>query len=465
VIPGATQSIAVTYDETGLTNNTGYTNYIEIASDDPDYFPQDPSGAAMGVPTIQFELFIGCPDAEAVMTTGLGEVWVNNFGAEAGGGNFNDPGTQNFNINGNTANHFDGGTALVVQDSVHWAFDGCSVGGYPRRAGEWGPTLPCGLTVNALNVAGPAGPDAIEEVSWNQLDLASTNGFFAASSRNAGGVFCTVQRVASQAAAFGDFVLTSMTIQNEPGDFGDISGNLNDLYYGGVTDWDVSGTDNLKAFADGYGLTNGGAVGWGNPAATWIVGHLRLDANIVGAGAIGAGGSPTFMAGDIMDDQGRGNRAFDMLSSPATYGPSVDPASTNNTDLASLWTMIHVPTLADGESVTFYYAIYQIQKGVNGLPWTNAATADASYKEIACRAKAFAGFAKGDVNCDGCVDLADVVLLGNILDGLYSPAGTGGVYTADANGDNAYSQADYDLVYDVVAGVQPASALANAWRF
>jgi hypothetical protein len=467
VAPGAAQSIAVTYDETGLTNNTGYTNYIEITNDDPDYYPQDPSGAALGVPTITFQLFIGCPDAEAVMNTGLGEVWVNNFGADAGGGNFNDAGPQNFSILGNTANMFDGGTALVVQDAFHWAFDGCSVGGYPRRAGEWGPTLPCGLTINASNVDSPlgVGADAIEDVSWNQLDLASTNGYFAPSSRNAGGVFCTVKRVASQDAAFGDFVLTAMTIQNEPGDFGDISGALNDMYYGGVTDWDISGTDNLKAFADGYGQTNGGGPGWGNPASTWIGGHVRLDGDIVGAGPLGMGGSPTFMGGDIFDDQGHGDNAFIMMSDPANYGASIDPASINNTDIGALWSLIHVPSLADGESVTFYYAIYQVENGFNGLPWSNAAEADAAYAEITCRAKAFAGFAKGDVNCDGCVDLSDVVLLGNILDGLYDPTGTGGVYTADANGDNAWTQADYDLVYDVVAGVQPASALANAWRF
>jgi len=314
------------------------------------------------------------------------------------------------------------------------------------------------------------GADAIEDVSWNMLDLASTNGFFNPSSRPCGGVFCTVQRVASQDAAFGDFVLTAMTIQNEPGDWGgsgydDISGTLNDLYFGGVTDWDISSNDNLKAFSDGYGQTDGVAVGWGNPAATWICGHARLDGDIVGAGPLGSGGAPTFMSADMIDDQGRGNRAFDMLSSPAGYGASVDPASTDNTDLAALWSLVHIPSLADGESFTFYYCIYQVENGVNGLPWTDAASADAAYKEVTCRAKAFAGFAKGDVNCDGCVDLADVVLLGNILDGLYDPTGTGGVYTADADGDNAWTQADYDLVYDVVAGVQPASALANGWRF
>jgi len=57
------------------------------------------------------------------------------------------------------------------------------------------------------------------------------------------------------------------------------------------------------------------------------------------------------------------------------------------------------------------------------------------------------------------------VTLGNIVDGLIDPAGTGGCYTADVDADNDYDEDDYELLYDVLAGVQPESALANAWRF
>ena len=170
------------------------------------------------------------------------------------------------------------------------------------------------------------------------------------------------------------------------------------------------------------------------------------------------------MLGDIQDDQGHGDHAFAMLSDPASYCATIDPASCDNTDIGAIWSLFHAPTIADGASETFYHAIYQIENGVNG-DWSDAATADAAYAEVACRAKAFAGFGKGDVTCDGAVDLADVVALGNIVDGLLDPAGTGGVYTADCDGDNDWDNDDYNLLYDVVAGVQPASALANAWRF
>jgi hypothetical protein len=56
VAPGASQTISVTYDASGLAGNAEYTNYIEIDTDDPDYYPQDTSGATLGLPQIVFVL-------------------------------------------------------------------------------------------------------------------------------------------------------------------------------------------------------------------------------------------------------------------------------------------------------------------------------------------------------------------------------------------------------------------------
>jgi hypothetical protein len=464
--PGAAQTLNIDYDETGLQNNTGYTNYIEIYNDDPDYYPQDPSGATWGPPTLQFEMFIGCPDAQDELATGLGHIWLSNFGAEAGGTNFSSPGDDNFVVNGENTHHFDGGWALVIQDSLHWAFDGASVGAYPRRAGEWGPTLPCGLTVAANNYNSPlgAGADAVEEVKYNMIDLASPNGFHTPFTRQCGGVYAEVHRVGSQDPAFGDFVLTHIRLTNEVGAPGDIPGAMNNVYFGIVTDWDISSNDNVRNYNDGYVQEDNGV---GAPATgTWMAGHVRLDADHVGGAGIGSGSAPTFMTGDIQNDQNHGEAAYRMMSSPLTYCASVDPASCANTDLASLWSCAYFPSIADGASADIYMAIFRVEDGVNGLPFVSgAAGAEAVYREVTCRAKAFAGFGKGDVNCDGCVDLQDVVALGNIVDGLLDPTGTAGVYAGDVDGDNDWDAADYDLLYDVVSGVQPASALANAWRF
>jgi hypothetical protein len=471
IAPGATQTLNVDYDETGLTNNTGYTNYIEVDSDDPDYFPQDPTNAVFDLPAIQFELFIGCPDATDFITTGLGQAWITNFGAEAGGGNFATPDADDgFNINGETAHHFDGGWALVVQDSIHWALDGVSTGGYPRRAGHWGPTLPCGLTVAANNYPRPGGVDAVEEVSYNMIDLASIQTANAvtgipAGSRSAGGVFVEAQRVGSTDAAFGDFLLTHLVITNEPGAPGTIPGAMNNVYFGVITDWDISSNDNVRNYNDGYAQEDNGA---GAPGpGTWMDGHVRLDQDHFGAGGVGSGAAPTFMTSDFYDQtaNGHGLAAMRMMSNPTGYCATLDPASCANTDLAALWSAAYFPSIADGASVDIYMAIYRVEDGVNGLGFVSgAAGAEAVYREVTCRAKAFAGFGKGDINCDGCVDLQDVVALGNIVDGLLAPAGAS-IYTADTDGDNDHDNADYDLLYDVVSGVQPASALANAWRF
>jgi hypothetical protein len=464
IAPGATQTLNVDYDETGLTNNTGYTNFIEIDSDDPDYFPQDPSGASFGLPFIQFELFIGCPDALDFLTTGLGEAWLTNFGAEAGGSNFATADNQDaFVVNGNDAHHFDGGWALVVGDSAHWALDGVSVGAYPRRAGEWGPTLPCGLTVVANNYPSAAGLDAVEEVSYNMLDLASTNGYFTPSARQCGGVLLEVQRVGSQDADYGDFVLTHIKLTNEVGAPGDIPGAMNNVYFGVITDWDISSNDNVRNYNDGYAQEDNGAGAPGT--GSWMDGHVRLDQNHVGAGGVGSGAAPTFMTADFFDQPAHGEASYRMMSNPTGYCATVDPSSCANTDLAALWSAAHFPSIADGASVDIYMAIYRVEDGVNGLPFVSgAAGAEAVYREVTCRAKAFAGFGKGDINCDGCIDLQDVVALGNIVDGLLTPS-PAAVYTADADGDNDWDSADYNLLYDVVSGVQPASNLANGWRF
>jgi hypothetical protein len=316
--------------------------------------------------------------------------------------------------------------------------------------------------VVANNYPSTAGTDAVEEVTYNMIDLASPNGFFAPSTRQCGGVFLTVQRVGSQDPAFGDFVLTHINLTNEPGNLGgNIVGALNDVYFGVITDWDISSNDNVRAYNDGYVQEDNGTGAPGT--GTWMAGHVRLDADHVGAGPLGSGSAPTFMTADLINDQARGDAGMRMMSNPAGYCATVDPASCANTDLASLWSAAHWASIADDASVDIYMAIYRVEDGVNGLPFT--AGADAVYREVTCRAKAFAGFGKGDVNCDGCIDLQDVVALGNIVDGILDPAGTAAVYTGDVNGDNAFSNADYDLLYDVVSGVQPASALANGWRF
>ena len=61
----------------------------------------------------------------------------------------------------------------------------------------------------------------------------------------------------------------------------------------------------------------------------------------------------------------------------------------------------------------------------------------------------------GDMNCDSLLDLSDVVMLGNALDGFFELSGTCGEGAGDIDSDGDIDQDDYDLLYDTVAGVGP----------
>jgi hypothetical protein len=451
--PGASGTLNIQTDETGLTNNTLYINYILIDSDDPDFYPQDPSGALFGDPYVQINFFIGCPDASDYLTMGLGEDWVANFGALANGDG------DGMHVNGHDY-HFDGGMALATEDSTGgWALDGISV--TTTRAKEWGPTLPCGLAIGVGNYPNPTGGfDACDTVSYNMIDLADPAAlYFPTGARQCGGLFLTVQRVTSHSTAFGDIAWTKVVLSNEV----DGNGTVNNLYFGVGHDWDLtpsSAANNTNLYADGGYVCDNGAAG-GKATATAFAGNVRLDANAIGTCALGSGGSPNFgMDYFFVDDD-----AYQIMSNPLGYLAIYHPGDvTQNTDVGVYMSIQNQPSLAEGESMTIYYAQFQVDEGVNGRTWADAAGFDAARTDIVCKAKAFAGFGKGDLNCDGCNDLADVVLLGNIVDGVVAASGAA-IYTSDADGDNDIDNADYDLLYDVVAGVQPASALANAWRF
>jgi hypothetical protein len=56
-----------------------------------------------------------------------------------------------------------------------------------------------------------------------------------------------------------------------------------------------------------------------------------------------------------------------------------------------------------------------------------------------------------DVNCDGVIDLVDVVLLGNHLDGIVALSGDCSETPGDVNVDGFVNEDDYTLLYDWIA--------------
>jgi len=60
-----------------------------------------------------------------------------------------------------------------------------------------------------------------------------------------------------------------------------------------------------------------------------------------------------------------------------------------------------------------------------------------------------------DLNCDGALDLADVILIGNVLDGITDLTGTCGEGKADIDGDGDVDEDDYNALFDLMAGMGP----------
>ena len=269
-----------------------------------------------------------------------------------------------------------------------------------------------------------------------------------------------VQKIGSADPAFGNFVLSKVVFTNEVGDPGDIVGTMDSVLFGVGTDWDVGSADNMYKFSSGYAVFDGGGDG---SAATFAGGHARLVGDHHAVGAMGSGGAPTFMMGDILNDQNHGDAAYHIMDDPQFWADSIDVASTFDTDIGAYWTAARFDALADGASETLYMVHFGVHNDGVHEDWSDGAGFQAAVANAVAKAKAYAGLGAGDVNCDGAIDLADVVLLGNIVDGLFDPTGTGGEFAADTDGDADVDEDDYTNLYDVVSGV--GGALVNAWRF
>jgi hypothetical protein len=102
---------------------------------------------------------------------------------------------------------------------------------------------------------------------------------------------------------------------------------------------------------------------------------------------------------------------------------------------------------------------YKVVQALYAVPATSndVATIDALGVEVAKRAARWAGFARGDVNDDGCVNLADVCWLSSGYQ-IYPDT-----YCGDVNLDGNVDPADQTFLLDYVSGVGPAPL--GAWRF
>jgi len=67
----------------------------------------------------------------------------------------------------------------------------------------------------------------------------------------------------------------------------------------------------------------------------------------------------------------------------------------------------------------------------------------------------------GDVNCDDAIDLLDLVLLGNHLDGLTALVGTCNDNPGDVNLDSLVNEADYTYLLDLISTIPTSISLQS----
>jgi hypothetical protein len=281
----------------------------------------------------------------------------------------------------------------------------------------------------------------ILQTGFADTNIAATPG----SDRAAVGTNIVLTEVGSYDPLYGDFKLIHAAIENR-------DAVAKDIKFGSFIDWDVTADYNSNVGVSSAAL-NGYFI-WDNttPGNSYGIVSVRQPSLY---SSVDASANPAFAA-RIMDNPTSVYPGPFTNDQNATYGYINEQAGFTNelaaaADKSGLF--VESYSLAPNGSDEHAVALFGIDATSN-----TAAVIEAGAAALAKRAARWAGYARGDVNDDGLVDLADVCWLqgGNPI---YPAAYSGDV---DADGDN--DPADIARLLSFVsgnAGDQPA----GAWRF
>ena len=461
---GSSAGLDWLYDGTGLGRGSD-ANDLEFDMDDPDFNYN-------GSPVATFHILYqgGCLSAndtlnfsndgshEAVYNDGA---MANTGGASDNAGDFNfaaDPSTPDNDL-------YDMGL-FIIGDSI-------AGGLVPDFGAEVNNNLYSqtdNYVPNVAPVSGQCGFDALRNIllgakrtggcpgtpadifgemvthSMSDTDFAATPG----SPASAIGLDIVQTEVGAYDPLYGDFKLIQWQVINRD------AVAKGPIYLGVQADWDLSaGAPNQGLISDNF---NGFAI-WDPALPTIAYGSLDPNQPHTYSGVDPSANSPkklwtidnpTFVYTNTWDwgDETKKQAIYsEIVNGPARIayaGPAID-ISGQITHKAI--------NLAPNGTGAVHHAVFGVDASSNV-----AATIEANAVELAKRAARWGGFARGDVNDDGLVDLADVCWLqgGNPI---YPAAYSGDV---DADGDN--DAADVTRLLSYVsgnAGDQPA----GAWRF
>ncbi|MEW5873654.1 MAG: hypothetical protein AB1752_00555, partial [Candidatus Zixiibacteriota bacterium] len=268
------------------------------------------------------------------------------------------------------------------------------------------------------------------------------------------GTIITQTEVGSYDPLYGDFKLIRWEFENRD------AVAKGPLHAGTMFDWDVD------AYAENHGIArlsfNGYAIwDWATPGLAFGM----LDPN---QPSTYTGVDPTAFPPRVIREAGEGI-AYDIWQTPGTnpelwyltvnQAPLIDEGSDlSHRGFPGDLQEDHQGYLTNGAfnlPASGTAAIHQALFAVDAT--SGAAAVEASAMELAARAAKWGGFARGDVNDDGVINLVDVCWL----------MGTNQIYPDDYNGDvnvsGGVDGADETYLLNYVSGLGPAPQ--GEWRF
>jgi hypothetical protein len=248
---------------------------------------------------------------------------------------------------------------------------------------------------------------------------------------------------------YGDFKLIHI-------DFLERNGNPVDIYAGCYIDWDIPTNYANNNFAAWPATVNGyGQWDEVNPGNAYGVFDPRLASTYSGV----TPSSPIHGAmGVDHNTRGLTGNGAQFWSAAISESPLFVNEGVN--DLASLITLEGPISVPASGSNSADMAIYSTGAYTGSA---DIALIEADVANIAARAARWAGFARGDVNEDGFVDLADVFWQGLVLAAAPGYVIYPDTYCADVDANGTFDGTDQTYLLNFVSAIGPAPQ--GAWRF
>ncbi len=449
VAPGGSQNFTFEFDRSGMLFLAPNNFYVEIDSDDPDFFVEQlvqPSPQAVIEYQIAYEY---CPQQEEFVEFGVaGEAWATNYGMLAEGDV-----TFEFSLDSSSDGAYSYSGTMFFMSSMNNAAWNVRTSTYttnylyPFYVGpfanqdcggcQFGINLPVDYTTDGGGTySNPVG----DLCTFAMID--SLQGILEPTHQSGPsiGLLVNYRIIGTYGADFDGFVLYVLDINNRN------AAPITGLYYGNLEDWDIGSDNGFGDPAGGYVYQDDGDIrgfiGFPQEGSYWPDGTKTdpmYNATVIENGY--------WIYPSATRPEGIVDSLYQIVNSIPEGGFVLMPPGTTG-DRSTIATFGKADIGAFG-SKSYGFAIY----GINGSADFNGDT-----EAMAAFINKYAGFARGDVNDDGLIDLRDLVKLSRYVASLGpGPAPFKHLGDVDNDGDVDADDCSYLAAYYFSGGAPPKS--------